>query len=145
MYAFYKRNSPRSLTLQEYTAAIGDYAFAYCTGLTRSIYVTVQSQPVRTTKITIVVQLSSQVHQKLSFCYIDAEWFLHMQGIAVATATNDNAADEKSNKSIWQLLNIRCTSTVNIIFRQLTDSMLLLTNHQRKSLHSLDSSFSQRY
>ena len=52
MYAFYKRNSPRSLTLQEYTAAIGDYAFAYCTGLTRSIYVTVQSQPVRTTKIT---------------------------------------------------------------------------------------------
>lgn len=56
MYAFYKRNSPRSLTLQEYTAAIGDYAFAYCTGLTRSIYVTVQSQPVR---ITIVVQLSS--------------------------------------------------------------------------------------
>ena len=58
MYAFYKRSSPRSLTT-EYTAAIGDYAFAYCTGLTRSIYVTVQSQPVRTTKITIVVQLSS--------------------------------------------------------------------------------------
>ena len=56
MYAFYKRNSPRSL---KYTAAIGDYAFAYCIGLTRSIYVTVQSQPVRTTKITIVVQLSS--------------------------------------------------------------------------------------
>ena len=31
------------------------------------------------------------VHRKLSFCYIDA-------------------ADEKSDKSIWQLLNIRCTS-----------------------------------
>ena len=56
MYAFYKCSSPRSLTIQEYTAALGDYAFAYCTGLTRSIYVTVQSQPVR---ITIVVQLSS--------------------------------------------------------------------------------------
>jgi len=27
----------------------------------------------------------------------------------VATATDDNAADEKSDKSIWQLLNIRCT------------------------------------
>lgn len=62
---------------------------------------TVQSQPVRTTKITIVVQLSSYVHQKLSFCYIDAEWFLHMHGVAVATATDANAADEKSNKSIW--------------------------------------------
>ena len=33
-----------------------------------------------------------------------------MQGVAVATATDDNAADEKSDKSIWQLLNIRCTS-----------------------------------
>ena len=31
-------------------------------------------------------------------------------GVAVATATDDNAADEKSDKSIWQLLNIRCTS-----------------------------------
>ena len=31
------------------------------------------------------------VHRKLSFCYIDA-------------------ADEKSDKSIWQLLIIRCTS-----------------------------------
>ncbi len=30
-------------------------------------------------------------------------------GVAVATATDDNAADEKSDKSIWQLLNIRCT------------------------------------
>jgi hypothetical protein len=28
----------------------------------------------------------------------------------VATVTDDNAADEKSDKSIWQLLNIRCTS-----------------------------------
>ena len=28
----------------------------------------------------------------------------------MATATDDNAADEKSDKSIWQLLNIRCTS-----------------------------------
>ena len=55
MYAFYKRSSPRSLTLQEYTAAIGDYAFAYCTGLTRSIYVTVQSQPVRTTNGSVVI------------------------------------------------------------------------------------------
>ena len=27
----------------------------------------------------------------------------------MATATDDNAADEKSDKSIWQLLNIRCT------------------------------------
>jgi len=31
-------------------------------------------------------------------------------GVAVATATDDNAADEKSDKSIWRLLNIRCTS-----------------------------------
>ena len=30
-------------------------------------------------------------------------------GVAVATATDDNAADEKSDKSIWRLLNIRCT------------------------------------
>ena len=30
----------------------------------------------------------------------------------MATATDDNAADEKSDKSIWQLLNIRCTSNV---------------------------------
>ena len=28
----------------------------------------------------------------------------------MATATDDNAANEKSDKSIWQLLNIRCTS-----------------------------------
>ena len=35
-----------------------------------------------------------------------------MQGVAVATATDDNAADEKSDKSIWQLLNIRCTSSL---------------------------------
>ena len=32
------------------------------------------------------------------------------EAVAVATATDDNAADEKSDKSIWQLLNIRCTS-----------------------------------
>ncbi len=31
-------------------------------------------------------------------------------GVAVATATDVGAADEKSDKSIWQLLNIRCTS-----------------------------------
>ena len=35
-------------------------------------------------------------------------------GVAVATATDDNAADEKSDKSIWQLLNIRCTSTFTV-------------------------------
>ena len=29
---------------------------------------------------------------------------------AVATAIDDNAAYEKSDKSIWRLLNIRCTS-----------------------------------
>ena len=28
----------------------------------------------------------------------------------MATATDDNAAYEKSDKSIWRLLNIRCTS-----------------------------------
>ena len=33
----------------------------------------------------------------------------------MATATDDNAADEKSDKSIWQLLNIRCTSYGNRI------------------------------
>mgnify|MGYP004538774547 CR=1 FL=1 len=27
-------------------------------------------------------------------------------GVAVATAIDDNAADEKSDKSIWRLLNI---------------------------------------
>jgi hypothetical protein len=27
----------------------------------------------------------------------------------VATTIDDNAADEKSDKSIWRLLNIRCT------------------------------------
>ncbi len=27
----------------------------------------------------------------------------------MATAIDDNAADEKSGKSIWRLLNIRCT------------------------------------
>ena len=30
----------------------------------------------------------------------------------MATPIDDNAADEKSDKSIQQLLNIRCTSTV---------------------------------
>ena len=33
----------------------------------------------------------------------------------MATATDDNAADKKSDKSIWQLLNIRCTSYGNRI------------------------------
>ena len=28
----------------------------------------------------------------------------------MATTIDDNAADEKSDKSIWRLLNIRCTS-----------------------------------
>ena len=32
-----------------------------------------------------------------------------MQGVAVATAIDDNAAYEKSDKSIWRLHNIRCT------------------------------------
>ena len=27
----------------------------------------------------------------------------------MATTIDDNAADEKSDKSIWRLLNIRCT------------------------------------
>ena len=36
-------------------------------------------------------------------------------GVAVATATDDNAADEKSDKSIWQLLNIRCTRIIPAI------------------------------
>ena len=30
-------------------------------------------------------------------------------GVAVATSIDDNAADEKSDKSIWRLLNIQCT------------------------------------
>ena len=29
---------------------------------------------------------------------------------AVATSIDDNAADEKSDKSIWRLLNFHCTS-----------------------------------
>jgi hypothetical protein len=37
------------------------------------------------------------------------------EGVAVATATDDNAADEKSDKSIWQLLNIRCTRIIPAI------------------------------
>ena len=34
----------------------------------------------------------------------------------MATATDDNAADEKSDKSIWQLLNFRCTSSSKVYF-----------------------------
>ena len=37
-------------------------------------------------------------------------------GVAVATATDAGAADEKSDKSIWQLLNIRCTSYYPLLF-----------------------------
>ncbi|MCQ4933700.1 hypothetical protein [Blautia faecis] len=33
----------------------------------------------------------------------------------MATATDDNAADEKSDKSIWQLLNIRRTRIIPAI------------------------------
>ena len=36
----------------------------------------------------------------------------------MATATDDNAADEKSDKSIWQLLNIRCTRNDNVIRKE---------------------------
>ena len=32
----------------------------------------------------------------------------------MATTIDDNAADEKSDKSIWRLLNIRCTRTKNV-------------------------------
>ena len=32
--------------------------------------------------------------------------------VAGATSIDDNAADEKSDKSIWRLLNIHCTSVL---------------------------------
>ena len=33
----------------------------------------------------------------------------------MATSIDDNAADEKSDKSIWRLLNIHCTSYLVLI------------------------------
>ena len=48
----------------------------------------------------------------------------------MATTTDDNAAYEKSDKSIWRLLNIRCTSTAKIkhllVQRKLSISFALL-------------------
>ena len=32
----------------------------------------------------------------------------------MATSIDDNAADEKSDKSIWRLLNIHCTNIISI-------------------------------
>ena len=43
----------------------------------------------------------------------------------MATATDDNAADEKSDKSIWQLLNIRCTGYRMEIFMKTEVTKLL--------------------
>ena len=34
----------------------------------------------------------------------------------MATSIDDNAADEKSDKSIWRLLNIHCTSVVTRLY-----------------------------
>ena len=47
----------------------------------------------------------------------------------MATATDDNAADEKSDKSIWQLLNIRCTS----FFRNISVMRICVANAQKNS------------
>ena len=48
-------------------------------------------------------------------------------GVAVATATDDNAADEKSDKSIWRLLNIRCTRSVQL----LSEVLVQIGKHSR--------------
>ena len=39
-----------------------------------------------------------------------------MRRSAVATAIDDTAAYEKSDKSIWRLLNIRCTRIIMPLF-----------------------------
>ena len=42
----------------------------------------------------------------------------------MATTIDDNAADEKSDKSIWRLLNIRCTrACLKKAFRELRVSV----------------------
>ncbi len=38
----------------------------------------------------------------------------------MATSIDDNEADEKSDKPRCQLINIRCTSTASLTFRQMT-------------------------
>ena len=45
----------------------------------------------------------------------------------MATATDDNAADEKSDKSIWRLLNIRCTRSVQL----LSEVLVQIGKHSR--------------
>ena len=45
----------------------------------------------------------------------------------MATAIDDNAADEKSDKSIWRLLNIRCTRSV----QSLSEVLVQIGKHSR--------------
>jgi len=45
----------------------------------------------------------------------------------VATVTDVGAADEKSDKSIWRLLNIRCTRSVQL----LSEVLVQIGKHSR--------------
>ena len=52
----------------------------------------------------------------------------------MATATDDNAADEKSDKSIWQLLNIRCTS---FAYKKVSRETFLANSNSYDTLYKL--------
>ena len=58
----------------------------------------------------------------------------------MATAIDNNAAYEKSDKSIWRLLNIRCTSSLFIyaVLVFLAPDILVLVSNSRS--FRLDSS-----
>ena len=44
----------------------------------------------------------------------------------MATAIDNNAAYENSDKSIWRLLNIRCTSSIHDLFLILYYLLLII-------------------
>ena len=56
----------------------------------------------------------------------------------MATTIDDNAADEKSDKSIWRLLNIRCTSVSGTKKnRMYQDRAYLITDSEKRRDRSL--------